>query len=58
MNTGVSFPKQVTASSWEELEKQDAVLYYSDGTTVRRKVDWEKADIDFKSGEGRLLKER
>ena len=45
---GVSFPKQVTASSWEELEKQDAVLYYSDGTTVRRKVDWEKADIDFK----------
>lgn len=48
MNTGVSFPKQVTASSWEELEKQDAVLYYSDGTTVRRKVDWEKADIDFK----------
>ena len=48
VNTGVSFPKQVTASSWEELEKQDAVLYYSDGTTVRRKVDWEKADIDFK----------
>lgn len=48
VNTGVFFPKQVTASSWEELEKQDAVLYYSDGTTVRRKVDWEKADIDFK----------
>lgn len=47
VNTGVFFPKQVTASSWEELEKQEADLYYSDGTTVRRKVDWEKADIDF-----------
>lgn len=51
VNCGISFPQEVVAASWEELEAREAVLQYSDGTIVRRKVDWQKSDIDFgKSG--------
>ena len=41
MNTGMSFPKQVIASSRSELNQFLAMVSYSDGTFVQKRVDWE-----------------
>ena len=47
VNTGVSFPEQITASDSSELESFLATLSYSDGTMVQRRVDWELSDVSF-----------
>ena len=52
MNTGMSFPKQVIASSRSELNQFLAMVSYSDGTFVQKRVDWEFSDDIFRE-EGR-----
>ena len=48
MNTGMSFPKQVIASSRSELNQFLAMVSYSDGTFVQKRVDWEFSDDIFR----------
>ncbi|MGN0143327.1 MAG: family 43 glycosylhydrolase [Roseburia sp.] len=48
VNTGISFPEQVMASSREELDRCFATAAYSDGTTVPKRVDWVVSDVVFK----------
>ena len=51
-NIAVKVPESVEIGCTEELKDVKAVLLYSDGTSVTRRVDWETAGIDFtKAGE-------
>lgn len=51
-NNGMEFPASVTVSSREELEALYATASYTDGTSVKRRVDWELSGVDFtKEGE-------
>ena len=47
VNTGVSFPKQVMASSPEELAQYLARAEYSDGSHALKPVDWDLSGVDF-----------
>lgn len=40
-------PEQVEASSAEELEKYRAMAFYTDGTKVAKRVDWDLSTVDF-----------
>lgn len=46
-NTEVLVPESVCVSGLEELKQLGAVAVYSDGSSVRKKVDWDAAGIDF-----------
>lgn len=50
-NCGVELPETITVSNAGELENTGINLLYSDGTKVKRKVDWQLDEVDF-SGEG------
>ena len=47
VNTGVSFPEQVMASSPEELAQYLARAEYSDGSHALKPVDWDLSEVDF-----------
>lgn len=47
VNCGMEFPEQVEASSAEELEKYRAMAFYTDGTKVAKRVDWDLSTVDF-----------
>ncbi|MDE5892539.1 MAG: glycosyl hydrolase, partial [Acetatifactor sp.] len=47
VNTGVSFPEQVMASSPEELGQYLARAEYSDGSHALKTVDWDLSGVDF-----------
>jgi len=47
VNTGVEFPKRIKAANPEELARYRAKAYYSDGSSVWKRVDWNLSQIDF-----------
>ncbi len=47
VNTGVYFPKQVMASSPEELTQYLARAEYSDGSHALKTVDWDLSGVNF-----------
>ena len=56
VNTGISFPENITAGSLEELKDYRAVASYSDGTTALKSIDWNLERVNFeKAGEYVLL---
>lgn len=46
-NTGISFPAKIEANSLKQLESYMATAYYSDGTSIRRRVKWNLDHVDF-----------
>ncbi len=51
-NTGISFPETITVKSEQELANYPAETSYSDGTSLKRMVDWDLSGVDFdKDGE-------
>lgn len=46
-NVAMELPKEVTVSSKEELLALRATARYSDGTTAKKRIDWELSDVDF-----------
>lgn len=49
INIANKVPKKATISSLEELKSIKTIAYYSDGSQVEKKVDWNVADIDINS---------
>ncbi len=47
-NCGVSVPETAAADSPEALAEVKAVLTYSDGSRVLRRVAWDRSSVDFK----------
>lgn len=47
VNDGVEVPNRITASCREDVEKVMAKSYYSDGSTVMKRVDWNLDRVDF-----------
>lgn len=45
--TKLLVPESVCVSGREELEKLGAVAVYSDGSTERKRVDWDVSGVDF-----------
>jgi len=55
VNVENCFPAEVTAASSEELHAFRATARYSDGSTVRKRVDWDLAGVDWsKPGQYRI----
>ena len=46
-NLSVEVPKEIVASSFEELKKGTGTAVYSDGTTARKTVDWDASAVDW-----------
>ena len=46
-NVAMELPKEVTVSSKEELEALRAVAVYSDGTTAKKRIDWDLSGVNF-----------
>lgn len=46
-NIGISFPRQVTVCSVEELAQYKASAFYSDGNREEKGVDWDLSAVDF-----------
>lgn len=46
-NTAVEVPKSVSALEKDEVEKVQAELTYSDGSTASKKVEWDLGSVDF-----------
>ncbi len=52
MNIGICFPATLKVNSREELNMEMAEAIYSDGTTAKKRVDWDLSGVDFsKKGE-------
>lgn len=47
VNTGVSFPDEISVHSQAELDDYRATLSYSDGTAIRRRVNWDLSKVNF-----------
>lgn len=45
--TGADLPGCVRASSWEELDRTEAVLHYSDGSVRKKRVFWNRDTVCF-----------
>ncbi len=63
VNVANEFPEEVTAAAPEALHDLRAVARYSDGSTVRKRVDWDLTAVDWsKRGryaiEGRIHQDR
>lgn len=51
VNTGIRFPEQIEAAEPGQVERYYAEALYSDGSTARKKVDWDLSGVDYgKSG--------
>ena len=46
-NIGIDFPETVEITGPEELEAYRATAFYSDGTSERKRVDWDLGQVDF-----------
>ena len=50
-HVSVELPKEMTVAGKEELDELRAIAVYSDGTTAKKRIDWELSGVDFtKSG--------
>jgi len=46
-NMAIELPEEVTVSSKEELEGLRAIAVYSDGTSAKKRIDWDLSGVDF-----------
>lgn len=47
VNDGIEVPNKIVASEKADVEKIMAKAYYSDGSSVMKRVDWELDKVDF-----------
>lgn len=50
----VRCPEEVEAASWEEVERTEAEVLYSDGTADRKRVCWDRGSAAFEGGVRRV----
>ena len=46
-NVSMEFPAEITAESREEIDAMRATAVYSDGTTAKKRIDWDISTVDF-----------
>lgn len=47
VNTGVEFPERIRVSGPGQLEQYFATARYSDGSSAKKRVDWDLSRVDF-----------